>query len=153
MQDSNYRLLIEKLDEFTRKYYKNLVIRGTIYFFSIALMFYLILVFIEYFAHFNTIIRTLIFYLFIITNSIVILKFIIIPLLKLYKLGKIITHEQAAVIIGKHFVSIKDKLLNVLQLNQLKSTVTGDLSLIEASINQKIIELKPVSFNLAIDFY
>jgi hypothetical protein len=65
----------------------------------------------------------------------------------------VITHEQAAEIIGKHFPEIGDKLLNTLQLRALQdkkdSEFPGDL--IRASIDQKISKLRPVPFTLAID--
>ena len=61
----NYQLLIEKLDAFIRKYYKNQLIRGTIYSFTLSLAFYLLVTSIEYFAHFNTGLRTTLFYAFV----------------------------------------------------------------------------------------
>ena len=79
------------------------------------------------------------------------IKFIFIPLAKLNKLGKIISNEEAARVIGKHFSEVKDKLLNVLQL---KSAVRAEnfQPLMEAAINQKINELKPIHFTAAINF-
>jgi len=70
--------------------------------------------------------------------------------LKLYKLGKIISYEQAAAIIGNHFSEVKDKLLNVLQLQQ-QNTNTNTV-LVEAGIEQKINLLRPVPFAAAVDF-
>jgi hypothetical protein len=65
-------------------------------------------------------------------------------------MGKIISHEEAADIVGKHFGNVQDKLLNVLQLQQNKASVHSD-ALLNASINQRISELKPVPFTSAID--
>ena len=75
--------------------------------------------------------------------------YLVVPLLHQYRLGKIISHEKAADIIGHHFAEVKDKLLNVLQLKKLESL--NDYSLVNASINQKITELKPITFTNAID--
>jgi hypothetical protein len=157
----DYHILLEKLDEFIRKYYKNQLIRGAIYTTGIVIAFYLSIALLEYYGHFSTTFRTILFYLFILTNTYILTKFIVIPLLKLNKIGKIISKEQAAEIIGKHFSNIQDKLLNVLQLHSaLKTNIkhpggygTGQTSniLIEASINQKIKELKPIPFASAID--
>ena len=36
-----------------------------------------------------------------------------------FRLGQLISHEQAANIIGSHFNNVGDKLLNILQLKQL----------------------------------
>ena len=53
-------------------------------------------------------------------------------------------------IIGKHFTEVKDKLTNVLQLNELAFNNPNQLVL--ASIDQKSAELKPVPFVNAVDF-
>lgn len=152
MQRTNYELLIEKLDEFIRKYYKNLLIRGTLYFTGIFLAFYLSVILLEYFGNFNTTVRTLLFYSFILVNGTVFVRQICIPALKLYRLGSIISHEEASAIIGKHFTAVQDRLLNVLQLKQLSLQDTSNAALIEAGINQKIQALKPIPFTSAIRF-
>lgn len=148
MSDQN--LILHKLDEFIRKFYKNQLIKGLIYSFGLLLVFYLSASSIEYFGEFNTTVRTVLFYSFILFSGYVLSKFIVIPLLKLNKMGKIISHEEAADIVGKHFGNVQDKLLNVLQLQQNKASVHSD-ALLNASINQRISELKPVPFTSAID--
>jgi hypothetical protein len=86
----------------------------------------------------------------------VIARYVAYPVLKMNKLGKIISHEQASEIIGKHFPEVQDKLLNVLQLKKLSelppdSYRDPNSELIVASIEQKTKELKPVPFAAAID--
>ena len=147
----NYNILINKLDEFIRKYYKNQLVKGIIYTITILLLFYIAVNILEYFAHFGIAVRTTIFYTYLIINIIILLKYIIIPLSKIYKIGKIISKEQASKIIGKHFPKVKDKLLNTLQLKQLQDNNLQNKELIQASINQKISKLRPIPFSSAID--
>jgi len=66
------------------------------------------------------------------------------------KIGKALSHEQAAEIIGRHFPEISDKLLNILQL---KKGAEGNSSknLIEASINQKAEQIAIVPISRAVD--
>ena len=79
-------------------------------------------------------------------------RFILTPAAGLYKLGKIITHEEAANIIGRHFSGVNDKLLNVLQLHHQQSEAdNGATALLEAAIVQKTEELRPLPFTSAID--
>src|SRR5687768_11243269 len=144
---NNYDTLIAKLDEFIRKFYKNQLIRGLIYSTAVVLGFFLAVAVLEYYAHFDTGMRTFLFYSFVLTNLFIITRLIVIPLMKLNKLGNIISHEQASEIIGKHFTQVQDKLLNVLQLK--KAAGTDSSVLVEASIDQKIKELKPVPFSSA----
>jgi len=155
MTSTNYQSLIEKLDGFIRKYYKNQLLRGLIYATSLTLLFFISVTVLEYYAHFNTAIRTILFYSFITASGFIFVKYIAIPLSKLYKFGKLISYEEAAGIIGKHFSTVQDKLLNALQLQHQESEIShlnSQFSLLEASINQKIKELKPVEFTTAIDF-
>ena len=145
---SNYLILIQKLDEFIRKYYKNQLIRGVLYAISSLLLFFLAVTLLEYFAHFGVTTRTILFYLFILLNIGILINLIVIPLLKLNRFGNIISHQQAAEIIGSHFSNVQDKLLNVLQLQQQSNY---NANLVQASINQRIAELKPIPFTSAID--
>ncbi|MBA3899489.1 MAG: DUF4175 family protein, partial [Bacteroidetes bacterium] len=150
---TSYKILIDKLDEFIRKYYKNQLVKGGMYSISLVLLFFISISLLEYFARFESLGRAIVFYSFLSLSVAIIVKYIIIPLSKLYKLGDVISHEQAALIIGSHFSNIQDKLLNVLQLNKQYEAETGlSTALIEASINQRIEELKPVPFASAVDF-
>ncbi|NDC31761.1 MAG: DUF4175 domain-containing protein, partial [Bacteroidetes bacterium] len=55
-------------------------------------------------------------------------------------------------IIGKHFVEVKDSLLNTLQLQELAQQRQTDNSLLLAAIEQKTAQLSPVPFVSAINF-
>ncbi len=151
---NEYELLITKLDEFIRKYYKNQLLKGAIYSGSILLAFYLSVVLLEYFGHFNTIIRTALFYIFILSNAIILIQMVLVPLLKINRLGKIISYEQAAEIIGKHFREVNDQLLNTLQLRQQEQSSGASpqsRELLLAGISQKIKALQPIPFTAAIN--
>ncbi len=151
MQD-NYQFLINKLDSFIRKYYKNQIIRGTISTVSILLLLFIVITALEYAAHFGIVVRTVIFYSFLILALLVFLRFVLFPVFQLLKIGKIISHEQAADIIGKHFSDVNDVLINTLQLKKLAENSKENKELINASINQKVVKLRPIPFNSAIDF-
>ncbi len=147
----NYTILIGKLDAFIRKYYKNQIIRGLLYSVAMLLLFFLTITLLEYFAWFGTTFRTIIFYVYLIVSGIIIFELILIPVFKLFKIGKIISHKQAAQIIGKHFTNVEDKLLNTLQLKELSDLQQGDAALLQASIDQRITRLQPIPFSSAID--
>lgn len=148
---STYGALIGKLDEFIRKYYKNQLIRGLLYTVAIVVSGYLAISLLEYFAHLPPLGRTILFWSFIGATAYILTRFIALPLFRINRIGKIITHEQAAEIIGRHFANVQDKLLNVLQLHKEGSGTGASRELVEASINQRIKELRPVPFTSAID--
>jgi len=143
-------ILLLKLDEFIRKYYKNQLIKGFLYTTGLLVAAFLFLVAAEYFAEFGTVIRTILFYLFLAASGFVLTRYIIIPTLKLNRLGDTISYDEAATIVGKHFHSINDKLLNTLQLQRNSGSIFST-DLLTASINQKMEELKPVPFTSAIN--
>ncbi|MDD5506953.1 MAG: hypothetical protein PHD25_01310 [Bacteroidales bacterium] len=147
--NDNYQFLIRKLDHFIRKYYKNQIIRGLIYSVALVALFYLVVSLLEFLGHFGMTVRTLLFYGFLGAILLVLVRLIVIPTFKLFRIGRIITREQAAEIIGSHFPEVRDKLLNTLQLSQMEDDSNRDL--IEASVNQKIRQLKPVPFHAAVN--
>jgi len=104
----------------------------------------------EYLSWSSTITRTIIFYIFVIAVFIILIYYIIIPTLKLIKLGKNISYEDAANIIGNHFPDVSDKLLNTLQLHN--NTKNKNVELLLASIEQKSAILSPIPFKNAITF-
>ncbi|HCN83817.1 MAG TPA: hypothetical protein DIT07_09375, partial [Sphingobacteriaceae bacterium] len=146
----NYDLLIAKIDEFIRKYYLNKIIRGSIYLAASLFASYVLVTMAEYYGNFNPLIRTLLFYAFIGLNLTILIRWIVLPFMAYLRLGKTIDHEQASAIIGDHFGGVKDKLLNTLQLKKLADTNSQQLVLIQASIDQKIAELRPVPFASAV---
>ena len=145
---SNFNDIKSKLEAFIKKYYTNELLKGVILFFAIGLLYFLATLFIEYLLWLNTTLRTVLFWIFIVVELGLFLKFIAIPLAQLFKLRKGIGYEKASKLIGNHFPEVNDKLLNVLQLG--KSPERSELLI--ASIEQKAKELKPIPFQLAINF-
>ncbi|MEZ4960117.1 MAG: DUF4175 family protein [Saprospiraceae bacterium] len=149
-QKDNYQLLIEKLDQFIRKYYVNQLIRGSLFSLALMLVLFLGLNFLEYHFYFKPGVREMLFWSFVGVSAVSLFFWVALPMMHYFHLGKIISHEKAASIIGNHFTDVKDKLLNILQLrSQADSALSRDLIL--ASINQKSEEIKPVPFKGAID--
>ena len=147
----NYELLISKINTFIRKYYLNNLLRGLIFLGAGLFSAYVVITLSEYFGNFNTVFRTILFYAFILLNLGLIVWLVIPSLFAWLKLSKNLTHDEAAEIIGKHFSSVNDKLLNTLQLKKQAIDDEKHRALIEASIDQKIELLKPVSFPSAIN--
>ena len=147
----NYQLLVEKLDAFIRKYYVNQLIRGALYTIGLVLFLFLTLNLLEYYFYFSPPTRKFMLYGFLATSAIALWRWLALPALHYYRLGKVISHEQAAQIIGDHFTDVKDKLLNILQLNKQAQTNPAQAELILASVNQKSNDIKFVPFKAAIN--
>ena len=139
--------IFEKIDDYKRKYYKNLLIKGTL--FTLALIFsaFLLVSTVEYFGRFNSIIRAILFFGFLGMVIYSLLAWVIKPLLYIFHFTEPLTNEKAANEIGKFFPEIEDKLLNTLQLSLISDK---DNSLLQASISQKANELSFLKFADAI---
>ena len=140
--------ILSALDAFIRKYYKNLLIRGVLCAVGIVGLLYLVAVMLEHFGWLSPLGRGLIFWVGLAAVVAVTLWLVVRPLLKIYGLGKRLSRPEAAVIIGRHFPEVSDKLLNLLQLME---TPGGDSDLLLAAIEQKTAALRPVPFLGAID--
>jgi hypothetical protein len=145
---SNFETIKNKLQQFITKYYTNELLKGTILFFAIGLLYLIVTLFVEYMLWLSPTARTILFWTFIAVELALFIKFITIPLAHLFNLRKGINFETASKLIGNHFPEVNDKLLNVLQLDQ--SSAQSDLLI--ASIEQKSQELQPIPFKSAVNF-
>jgi hypothetical protein len=147
---NNYEWLVARLDAFIRKYYANKVIRGSLVFLSCVLFYILTVSVSEYYFYLPVWSRITIMSLFVALGGSALVAWVIIPLASMARLGSIISHEQAAEIIGRHFPEVSDKLLNILQLHNNQDNASSR-ELAEASINQKIGQISVVPITSAID--
>lgn len=145
---SSFSIIQQKLEQFIKKYYASELIKGTILFFAIGLLYFFITLLVEYFLWLNPLGRTVLFWLFVSVEIALFICFIAFPLIKLFNLQKGISQEYAAKIIGNHFQEVSDKLLNVIQLNQNQR----ESELLQASIEQKASLLQPIPFKRAVNF-
>ena len=106
--------LINQVDAFIKKYYINQMLKGVFLFALIFGFSYLLVVGLEYLGRFNSYVRAVLLFSFILTNLFVFGKYILQPVFKLFAFGRRIDRYQAAEIIGRFFPDVNDKLLNTL---------------------------------------
>lgn len=166
--------ILQALDAFIRKYYKNLLLKGALYAVAIVGVLFLAAVLLEHFGWLSSVARGVIFWGGMAAVAAVVAWYIVRPLVKMAGLGKRLSHAEAARIVGRHFPEVGDKLLNLLQLmeeeekgkvkaesGKLKdegnqssplSTPHSPLpTLLLAAIEQKTEQLRPVPFANAVD--
>jgi len=149
--ENNYQILIKKLDGFIKKYYINKIIKGILFALIVYLFWYLIIVLAEHLGHFGTTFRTVLFIITGIMFVAILFRMILLPILNLFKIGKVIDHQQASKILGTHFPEIDDKLQNTLELKELAESDSNSRDIILASINQRTQNLSPLPFLSAIN--
>lgn len=141
-------LIYNKLEQFIKKFYTNELLRGTIFFVGLGLLYFIFTLFIEYFLWLKPMARTILFWTFIAVELFLLFRFILFPVFKLFKLQKGINFDDASKIIGNHFSEVGDKLTNFLQLSEDKNKS----ELLLASIEQKASTLQPIPFGNAVNF-
>ena len=151
VQSGNYQILIRKLDAFTRRYYLNKLIRGSLITLGCILAVYLVYALLENQFYFSGTTRKLLLGSFVLMTLTSLGYLVLWPLAQYYRLGKVISHDQAAAIIGNHFGHIQDKLLNILQLKRQADHSENNSELLFAGIEQKTKEIELVPFKSAID--
>ena len=145
----NYtELIYEKLESFIRKYYTNELLRGLLFFTGLGLIYFFLTVLIEHFLWLKPSGRTVLFYIFLLVEALLLARFILYPAARLLKLNKGIGYAEASAIIGNHFSEVGDKLLNFIQL----SADAQKSELLLASIAQKAENLRLVPFTRAVNY-
>lgn len=151
MQNS-FENLLNQIDAFIRKYYKNELIKGSLLFGIILLFSFLLTTSIEFIGRFGSITRGILLVSFISLNFFVLIKYFLIPLIRIYSFGRKINHLQAAEIIGKFFPEISDRLKNTLQLNNELEKNEGNIELLRASVSQRAQNLNVIPFTSAVNY-
>lgn len=148
MTTSPIATLLMRIEEYKRKYYLNRLIKGSIFSAAVILSAFLVFNVIEYFGHFGSTFRTILFFSFLSAFIFSIIYWVIKPLMFLYGTQKPLSNEQAAEQIGTYFPEVGDKLVNTLQLSKSLDHQQNELLL--ASIKQKSQQLGFVKFADAI---
>jgi hypothetical protein len=146
--DANSNKVVQQLKLYKRKYYINKLARGSIYFGAILLSVYLVISSLEYTIRLNSFGRATLFFLFVALFLFMLYQWVVDPLIRIVNNKRQISDEEAARQIGLFFPEVKDRLLNVLQL-QKNSDYQN--SLLSASIAQKTQQISVVSFPTAIN--
>ncbi|PWK17843.1 hypothetical protein LV89_04290 [Arcicella aurantiaca] len=148
MTNSPIATLLMRIEEYKRKYYLNRLIKGSIFSAAVILSAFLVFNTLEYFGHFGTTFRTILFFSFLGAFLTSIIFWVVKPLMFLYGEQKPLSNELAADQIGKFFPEVGDKLVNTLQLTKTLDKNQNELLL--ASIKQKSEQLGYLKFADAI---
>ncbi len=148
---AHYDWLLQKLDAFVRKYYANQLLRGALILLTCLLAYVLMASVGEYFLYMPVAAKVAVVGLFAAGALAALILWIVRPLAGMARLGKTLSHDEAARIVGRHFPEISDKLLNVLQLGRGAAGTSESGALLAASIDQKASQIAVVPIARAID--
>lgn len=140
--------LKNKINAYKKKFYTNLLIKGGLISLGIIAVSFLLLSFLEYSFRFGVATRAFFFFGFIVISFYLIIKYVADPVSRMLYRKRQLSNEQAAKNIGSYFPAVSDKLLNLLQLEQLAQ----NNELAAAGINQKVKEIEKTPFKEAVNF-
>jgi len=145
-----YYILIKKLENFIKRYYRFKIAKG--FFIGISLVLFVLTIesTFEYYNYTSILFRTVLFYLSLIFFISITYYYVIVPILSLLKIGKRINFKQAADIISKHFDAVDDNLINTIELGKDIKKNHNETDLLIASIEQRTAKLNPIPFKVAI---
>lgn len=142
--------LLQKIEAFVKKFYLNRLVQGVLVGAVLWMVFFLLINGLEYFSWFPPKGRFVLFLFLLLGSAFVLVYYFLIPLVNLIRFRKKMSVEQAAMLIGRFFPDIQDKLLNTIQLtNDLK--LDSDNELLAATIEQRTAKLSPIRFTDAVD--
>jgi len=130
----------KKINSFKRRYYFNLLVRGLLLTLSILFFYFLIATVLEYTLWFGIWGRFLILLSFFVVAFYCVYRFLRGPL-AFWIFRKGLDDEQSARLIGNSLPSVKDRLVNLIQLSGSQNS-----GLAYASIQQRTKEFEPVAF-------
>ena len=139
---STYDNILDKLEHFIRRFYMKQLIKGMFLFLTLGSVLWIGVTYFEYLLWLNESWRLTLFMVFVAVELFLLYRYIVIPLLYLFKIRGGMDHKLASRLIGKHFPDVDDQLLNLLELSE--HPVKSDL--LVASIEQRSRNLQGVSF-------
>lgn len=144
--DKGIQSVRDNIASFKRKYYLNLSIRGALLSLTILLLYFLLAALAEHLLWLSSGARMVLFSSFFLVAAFCVLRFLREPL-AFWLANRGMDEQQSARVIGQHFTSIGDRLLNVLQLSSRSEATL----LAQAGIAQKAQQFQHVPFEQAVD--
>lgn len=129
-----------------RRYYLRQLLQGVLLFIFAGGLLLLLSTSLEYFLWMDGTIRAVLFWTVVFAGLFLFARFLLLPVLRLFRIREGISRKQGSRMIGKYFPEVGDRLLNLLDLAEQPEQT----ELLLASIRQRSDRLKHVPFARAI---
>jgi hypothetical protein len=148
-----YKEILNKLEGVIRKEHFQFLLLGIQVFVLAVFANFTFYSFLELIANFNSIVRTVLFVLFILIAGGLFIYFIIYPILRYFGFLRKESYTSAANVVGKNFPNIKDDLLNSMQIvSEVKQKSFYSLGLIDAAFKNLYSRVKDLNFSSTVKF-
>ena len=153
MNKNFYNEIIDKLEQLIKKEYFVLFLLGLLTVLIIIVSIFALLSLFELVAYSKSIVRTILFLIFVFISLASLGYLVIIPLLKYFNVFKNRDYYNSASKVGIYFPEVKDDLINALQLvSTHKSNTFYSTVLLDAAFKNVYERTKPIQFASIVDF-
>jgi hypothetical protein len=148
-----YKEILNKLEGVIRKEHFQFLLLGIQVFVLAVFANFTFYSFLELIANFNSIVRTVLFALFVLIAAGLFIYFIIYPILKYFGFLRKKSYKSTAKEVGRNFPNIRDDLLNSMQIvSEVKQKSFYSLSLIDAAFKNLYNRVKDLNFSSTVKF-
>lgn len=147
-----FQEIIARLEVADRKEYLRRILQGLIKTGLIGISFFLLFSFAELIGNFSSMVRTILFFIFLISVLAMLLYGVIIPLFKYFKLFAERNYLETADKVGYHYPDIKDDLKNAMQLVAVSDMKLYSSFLVDAAFKSVYEKTSSVRFDSVVKF-
>jgi len=148
-----YKEIISKIEKFVKKEYLHLVVTGILQTIIITVSAFLFFSILEFIGNFNSSVRTVFIFIIVITFFFSAGNYIVIPLLRYFNIFRKENYFDAAKRVGDFFPSLKDELINSLQLvTESSNKNLYSFNLIDAAFNKVYTKSGGLKFESVVKF-
>lgn len=149
--NSDFNILAEKMNAFTRKYFLFRFLRGFFFVLFTFVAFYLVFSLVEYWLYLSAATRSFLFLTAALFFFLAFVGYVLLPLIRFLGILNPLNYRKASELIQLQIPEIQDKLLNIIELHD-HSDATYSVDITRAAIDQKIAEIKIFDFSSAVNF-
>ena len=152
-ESSYYKEIINKLEKLTKREYILIASLGIQTSILLSIIVFTVFVFFEMAGHFSSNVRTILFFIFLVISIGSFLYLFALPLFKYFNIFRKTNYHKTADKIGRNFPSIKDDLLNAMQLVSVdNSKYKYSEKLINAAFLNIYEKTKQIKFESIVNF-
>lgn len=151
-ESSYFKEVINRLESTDRREYLRLILLGLIKTGLIGLSAFILFSLTEYSGNFSSLVRTILFFVFMIFVLGMFSFGVLIPLFKYFKLFTERNYFDTAGKVGNHFPEIKDDLKNAMQLVSVRDGKLYSSLLVEAAFKSVYDKTRSVKFDTVVKF-
>lgn len=147
--NSDFNILVKKIDAFRKRFYLYQFLRGLLLFLLVFTILFILINILEYQLYMPSIWRRILFITSVLFLLLIFFRYVFVSGLKTLGILNTLNNRKASQLIHNYIPATKDKLLNVIELHENREVLYSN-ELVQAAINQKVNELRVFDFSKSV---